>query len=141
MDSTRETLRQVGESVLPGITELKQGLKLPAQQQRRHSQALHGLSKSSPAMKLGNEIVSDLSLQMALFFNVCYFPAWITISIIMTTVKYDSLNYLYKFILVTVLVAVTVIEAVRLYLGYLGNLTERVSQQVAAGPECAAICK
>ena len=85
-----------------------------------------GISKKSPAIKLGNEIVSELPLQMALFFNVCYFPAWLIISIVITTVKYDHLNYLYKFVLVTVLVAATVIEIIRLYLGYLGNLTEKV---------------
>ena len=64
---------------------------------------------------------------MAMFFNVCYFPVWLIISLTTTSIKYDSLNYLYKFILVTILVAVTIIETVRLYLGYLGNLTERVS--------------
>ena len=112
--ASKETLKQVGETVLPGITELKQSLQLPQ-------------SLTSATLKLGNEIVSDLSLQMTLFFNVCYFPAWLIISIAMTGLKYDSLNYLYKFILVTILVAVTIIEIVRLYLGYLGNLTERVS--------------
>ena len=110
-----ETLKQVGETVLPGITEV----------QKHHQKAL----PTNKSAKLGNEIVSDLSLQMSLFFNVCYFPAWLVMSVAMTILKYDSLNYLYKFILVTVLVAVTVIEAVRLYLGYLGNLTERVSLQ------------
>ena len=45
-----------------------------------------------------------------------------------TTVKYQLLNYLYKFVLVTVLVAVIIIEVVRLYLGYLGNLTEKVPE-------------
>ena len=82
----------------------------------------------SHATKLGNEIVTDLPLQMSLFFNVCYFPPWLIISITIAEVKYDSLNYLYKFILVTVLIAITVIEIVRLYLGYLGNLTEKVPE-------------
>ena len=45
-----------------------------------------------------------------------------------TYVKYSLLNYLYKFVLVTVLVAVIIIEVVRLYLGYLGNLKERVPE-------------
>lgn len=80
------------------------------------------------AAKLGNEIVTDLPLQTTLYFNVCYFPAWLVISIVITVVKYDSLNYLYKFILVTVLIAITIIEVVRLYLGYLGNLTEKVPE-------------
>ena len=44
------------------------------------------------------------------------------------TLKYHLLNYLYKFVLVTILVAVIIIELVRLYLGYLGNLTEKVPE-------------
>ena len=44
------------------------------------------------------------------------------------TIKYHLLNYLYKFVLVTILVAVIIIELVRLYLGYLGNLTEKVPE-------------
>ena len=44
------------------------------------------------------------------------------------TIKYHLLNYLYKFVLVTVIVAVIIIELVRLYLGYLGNLTEKVPE-------------
>lgn len=57
-------------------------------------------------------------------------------------VKFSLLNYLYKFVLVTILVAVMIIEVssspssprspssqvVRLYLGYLGNLGERVPE-------------
>ena len=35
---------------------------------------------------------------------------------------------MYKFILVTLLVATTIIEITRLYLGYLGNLTEKVPE-------------
>ena len=46
----------------------------------------------------------------------------------MSDVKYHLLNYLYKFVLVTILVAVIIIEVVRLYLGYLGNLTEKVPE-------------
>ena len=89
-----------------------------------------GTNKKSPAIKLGNEIVSDLPLQMALFFNVCYFPAWLIISIVIASVKYEYLNYLYKFVLVTILIAATIIEIIRLYLGYLGNLTEKVRKKL-----------
>ena len=42
--------------------------------------------------------------------------------------QYEHLNYLYKFILVTILVATTIIEITRLYLGYLGNLGEKVPE-------------
>ena len=119
----KQTFKQVSETMFPGISESYKNQNM----YRKSSVGSYlGISKKSPAIKLGNEIVSDLPLQMALFFNVCYFPAWLIISIVITTVKYDHLNYLYKFVLVTVLVAATVIEIIRLYLGYLGNLTEKV---------------
>ena len=105
----KQTLLQVSETMFPGITQTYQ----------------HFRSKA-PELKLGNEIVTDLPLQMCLFFNVCYFPFWLVICLSILYVKYTYLNYLYKFILVTVLVAVVLIEVARLYLGYLGNLTEKV---------------
>merc|ERR1712141_399587 len=87
-------------------------------------------SRNQPAKlpKIGHEIVTDLPLQMCLFFNLCYFPFWLITSIVIAYVKFEHLNYLYKFILVTVLVATTIIEITRLYLGYLGNLTEKVPE-------------
>ena len=121
----RQTFKQVSETMFPGISETYKNQSM----YRKNSAGSYlgmEINKKSPAIKLGNEIVSDLPLQMALFFNVCYFPAWLIISIVITTVKYDHLNYLYKFVLVTVLVAATIIEIIRLYLGYLGNLTEKV---------------
>jgi len=40
--------------------------------------------------------------------------------------QYPALPDYYKFILVTVLLLMTLIEAIRLYLGYTGNLQEKV---------------
>ena len=122
----RQTFKQVSETMFPGISETYKNQNMMYRKGSVGSYLGMGVSKKSPAIKLGNEIVSDLPLQMALFFNACYFPAWLIISIVITAVKYDHLNYLYKFVLVTVLVAATVIEIIRLYLGYLGNLTEKV---------------
>ena len=65
---------------------------------------------------------------MVLYLNVIYFPCWLGVTIMVTSVKFHLLNYLYKFVLVTILVAVIIIEVVRLYLGYLGNLTEKVPE-------------
>lgn len=112
-ERAKQTLKQVGETMFPGISESYGG---------------NNRIKSMPISKLGNEIVTDLPLQMCLFFNLCYFPFWLIISAVIAYVKYDHLNYLYKFVLVTVLVATTVIELTRLYLGYLGNLTEKVPE-------------
>ena len=105
----KSTLLQVSETMFPGITQT------------------YHLRSKAPELRLGHEIVSDLPLQMSLFFNACYFPFWLIASATTTYIKYQYLNYLYKFILVTVLVAVILIEVARLYLGYLGNLTEKAS--------------
>ncbi|XP_023716245.1 transmembrane protein 17 isoform X3 [Cryptotermes secundus] len=67
---------------------------------------------------LGTEIVSSLPLQMSLYFNVVFFPVWL----------YECLSNIYRFIVVTVLIAVIGIECLRLYMGYLGNLTEKIPE-------------
>ncbi|XP_074844582.1 transmembrane protein 17 isoform X3 [Carettochelys insculpta] len=74
---------------------------------------------------LDNEIVSSLPLQMSLYFNLYFFPFWWLSSVVMLQLKYPVLPDYYKFILVTVIVLVSLIEAIRLYLGYMGNLQEK----------------
>ena len=105
-EKAKQTLIHVGETMFPGISETVQ---------------VKTKKPNLPMSKLGNELVTDLPLQVCLFFNLCYFPFWLIISIIMAYVKYEYLNYLYKFVLVTILVATTIIEITRLYLGYLGK--------------------
>ena len=109
------TLVTVSETMFPGITSTS-------------STSRYKNSMESAAIRLGNQVVSSLPLQMVLYLNVIYFPFWLAVTMTVTTVKYHLLNYLYKFVLVTVLVAVIIIEVVRLYLGYLGNLTEKVPE-------------
>ncbi|XP_006114132.1 transmembrane protein 17 isoform X4 [Pelodiscus sinensis] len=74
---------------------------------------------------LDNEIVASLPLQMSLYFNLYFFPFWWVSSVVMLQLKYPVLPDYYKFILVTVIVIVSLIEAIRLYLGYMGNLQEK----------------
>merc|ERR1711953_1409342 len=107
------TLISVSERVFPGISV---GL------------ANNYNTMECAAVKLGNQVVSSLPLQLVLYFNVIYFPFWLSVTIMVMTIKDHLLNYLYKFVLVTVIVAVIIIELVRLYLGYLGNLTEKVPE-------------
>ncbi|XP_065445816.1 transmembrane protein 17 isoform X4 [Chrysemys picta bellii] len=78
---------------------------------------------------LDNEIVSSLPLQMSLYFNLYFFPFWWVSSVVMLQLKYPVLPDYYKFILVTVIVLASLIEAIRLYLGYMGNLQEKVEGQ------------
>uniref|UniRef100_A0A670IF83 Transmembrane protein 17 n=2 Tax=Podarcis muralis TaxID=64176 RepID=A0A670IF83_PODMU len=75
-----------------------------------------------------NEIVSSLPLQMSLYFNLCFFPFWWVSSIVMLQLKYPVLPDYYKFILVTVIILTSLIEMIRLYLGYMGNLQEKVPE-------------
>ncbi|KAF5917995.1 hypothetical protein HPG69_019801, partial [Diceros bicornis minor] len=75
-----------------------------------------------------NEMVSSLALQMSLYFNAYFFPLWWVSSIMMLQMKYSVLPDYYKFIVVTVIILITLIEAIRLYLGYMGNLQEKVPE-------------
>ncbi|KAJ7344964.1 hypothetical protein JRQ81_000914 [Phrynocephalus forsythii] len=75
-----------------------------------------------------NEIVSSLPLQMSLYFNLCFFPFWWASSVVMLQLKYPVLPDYYKFILVTVIILTSLIEIIRLYLGYMGNLQEKVPE-------------
>ncbi|KAM4572709.1 transmembrane protein 17B [Odontesthes bonariensis] len=73
-------------------------------------------------------VLSSLQLQMSLYFNMWFFPLWWISEIAMLHLKYPALPDYYKFILVTVLLLMTLIEAIRLYLGYAGNLQEKVPE-------------
>ncbi|XP_053140314.1 transmembrane protein 17 isoform X1 [Hemicordylus capensis] len=75
-----------------------------------------------------NKIVSNLPLQMSLYFNLCFFPFWWLSSVVVLQLKYSFLPDYYKFILVTVIILSTLIEIIRLYLGYMGNLQEKVPE-------------
>uniref|UniRef100_A0A8D0H8G2 Transmembrane protein 17 n=1 Tax=Sphenodon punctatus TaxID=8508 RepID=A0A8D0H8G2_SPHPU len=75
-----------------------------------------------------NEIVSSLPLQMSLYFNLYFFPFWWVSSVVMLQLKYPVLPDYYKFILVTIIILVSLIESIRLYLGYVGNLQEKVPE-------------
>ncbi|CAG5925309.1 unnamed protein product [Menidia menidia] len=68
---------------------------------------------------------------MLLYFNMFYFPCWLFSSAFMLEAKYHYLPGYYQALLITGVVLVTVIEVIRLYLGYLGNLKERVPELAA----------
>ncbi|XP_046554999.1 transmembrane protein 17-like [Haliotis rubra] len=86
-------------------------------------------------IKPGNEYVTNLPLQMALFFNACYSPLWMITSAVVIEAKFAYLNMLYQedhsffsFQFAVPQLAYSIIEVVRLYLGYVGNLMERVPE-------------
>ncbi|XP_068111630.1 transmembrane protein 17A-like isoform X1 [Hyperolius riggenbachi] len=74
------------------------------------------------------DIVSSLPLQISLYFNTFYFPFWWISDVIALQLKYILLPDHYKFILVTLLILMSVIEVIRLFLGYRGNLQEKVPE-------------
>ncbi|XP_043938147.1 transmembrane protein 17-like [Protopterus annectens] len=76
----------------------------------------------------GNEIISSLPLQMSLYFNVFFFPFWWVSEVIGLQLKYPVLQDFYKFIIITIVILMTLIEIIRLYLGYMGNLQEKVPE-------------
>ncbi|XP_030586865.1 transmembrane protein 17B [Archocentrus centrarchus] len=74
------------------------------------------------------QVLSSLQLQMSLYFNMWFFPWWWISETVMLQLKYPALSDYYKFILVTILILMTLIEAIRLYLGYAGNLHQKVPE-------------
>ncbi|XP_034243312.1 transmembrane protein 17-like [Thrips palmi] len=90
--------------------------------------SLHHNREHRDFISLGHEITSCLPLQMSLYFNVIFFPFWIATTLTMLSFKYEYLSTIYKFILILILVCLIIIECVRLYLGYLGNLSEKVPE-------------
>ncbi|XP_074641914.1 transmembrane protein 17B-like [Tubulanus polymorphus] len=110
MAALRKTLTQFTDVVFP-THKLSQSL-IPA----------HHLIKS------GNEYVSSLPLQMALYFNGFYFPFWFICVIMSFVMKYNYLSMLYRIILIAIILTLTIVEIVRLYIGFMGNLTEKVPE-------------
>ncbi|KHN83984.1 Transmembrane protein 17B [Toxocara canis] len=72
------------------------------------------------------ETLSSLRLQIALHFNVCFAPFWAISHIACLLTKYSYLSMTYKVILVAVHTVTILIEIVRLFLGYYGNLGEKI---------------
>ncbi|XP_069601493.1 transmembrane protein 17B-like isoform X1 [Ranitomeya imitator] len=76
----------------------------------------------------GHEVVSSLPLQMALYFNVLFFPIWFISEVIMLELKYHLLPAYYQYLLIAAVTILTITESLRLYLGYIGNLQEKVPE-------------
>ena len=80
-----------------------------------------------------NEMVCTSALQMSLYFNASFFPLWWVSSIMILQMKYPVLlnktsNFTTKINVVTVTILITLTEAIRYYLGYMGNLQGKVPE-------------
>ncbi|XP_072736513.1 transmembrane protein 17B-like [Ciconia boyciana] len=73
-----------------------------------------------------HEVLASLPLQMMLYFNVYYFPAWCLAEGMMLQLKYQLLPRHYQFLLVSAFLILVLAEGSRLYLGYVGNLQEKL---------------
>ncbi|KAL4002252.1 putative membrane family protein [Acanthocheilonema viteae] len=73
------------------------------------------------------EVLSSLPLQIALHYNVCLAPFWATGLIIGLISKMHYLSMTHVAILSTLLFITIIVEFVRLFLGYYGNLGEKIS--------------
>ncbi|XP_013785547.1 transmembrane protein 17-like [Limulus polyphemus] len=109
METVRSAVDSITQTVFPGIQ-------------------ISGKVRTRSYIKSGGEVKSSLPLQMALYFNVYFSPVWFLTHICTLNVKYAVLSQLYKIVLVTVMVVVVIVEIPRLYLGYIGNLTEKVPE-------------
>ncbi|KAM6112031.1 LOW QUALITY PROTEIN: transmembrane protein 17B-like [Pterocles gutturalis] len=74
-----------------------------------------------------HEVLASLPLQMLLYFNVYYFPVWFLAEGLMLQLKYHLLPQHYQFLLVAAFLILS-LAGLRLYLGYVGNLQEKVPE-------------
>ncbi|XP_039515648.1 transmembrane protein 17A [Pimephales promelas] len=74
------------------------------------------------------EVWSHLPLQMLLYFNMFFFPFWWISELMMLHLKFCYLPAYYQCLLVTGMVLISILEVLRVYLGYVGNLKEKVPE-------------
>ena len=77
-------------------------------------------------IQMSNQLASSTTFQISLYFNAYFFPFWATSNFVMLALKFDDLSAIYQILLLACLVFMTLLEVVRLYLGYVGNLQEQV---------------
>uniref|UniRef100_A0A8D2KYD7 Transmembrane protein 17 n=1 Tax=Varanus komodoensis TaxID=61221 RepID=A0A8D2KYD7_VARKO len=80
------------------------------------------------SVKLNRPVLSSLPLQVMLYFNAFYVPFWGLSEGVMLELKYNLLPAYYQFLLVAAYLTLVLAEALRLYLGYIGNLQEKVPE-------------
>ncbi|XP_037081170.1 transmembrane protein 17B-like [Pollicipes pollicipes] len=79
-----------------------------------------------PRPPFGHELVAYLPLQMCLYFNILFVPCWSAVLVVAFNTKFDRMDFLNRYIYLTVLVGALLMEAARLYVGYVGSLREDV---------------
>ncbi|KFD47956.1 hypothetical protein M514_11189 [Trichuris suis] len=77
------------------------------------------------------ELASSLPLQMAIYFNAYFAPCWLIAHIYTLVQKYELLDVTHRSIVLALHLLMVVVEMVRLYVGFLGNITENVVSQLS----------
>ncbi|ESN93964.1 hypothetical protein HELRODRAFT_87870, partial [Helobdella robusta] len=72
-----------------------------------------------------------LLLQMLLYFNAVFFPVWLLVVITLLILKIDILPNFYETIMVSLYACMSLVELTRIYLAYVGNLMEKVTELAA----------
>ncbi|CAH8852655.1 unnamed protein product [Trichobilharzia szidati] len=70
--------------------------------------------------------IRRINTKMAFYFNSCYAPFWFIGTLITLIIEFEYLDPIYKVINTAVFALYSVLEGLRLYLGYAGNLMEMV---------------
>ncbi|CAL8098773.1 unnamed protein product [Calicophoron daubneyi] len=78
------------------------------------------------------EYVSNLPLQMVLYFNAFYAPFWLIGALLALTIEIHRLDAIYQVINTAIVCLYAVVEGPRIYLGFSGNLMESVPELVGS---------
>nr|XP_002129567.1 transmembrane protein 17B-like [Ciona intestinalis] len=106
-------------NVRNALTQLSNRIFSPTEQSQYDN-----LKNSLP----GNTVSTSLPLQMSMYFNAFFFPFWLLACSLMLEIKYTYLDPTYRVILIAILVIFSLVEGIRLFLGIVGNLQEKVPE-------------
>ncbi|KAL1488518.1 hypothetical protein ABEB36_014984 [Hypothenemus hampei] len=86
------------------------------------------LALSKTSGKLDNQVKSNLPLQMAAYFNVIFLPVWIIVLTQFLIENYSKFSQLVQVLIVTIISTTFLIEVVRMYMMYEGNLNDKIPE-------------
>nr|CAX73332.1 putative Transmembrane protein 17 [Schistosoma japonicum] len=90
------------------------------------SKSAHGIIYSKNRHR-DFEYVTNLPLQMSFYFNSLYAPFWFIGTLMTLIIEFEYLDPVYKVINTAVFALYSILECIRLYLGYAGNLMESLN--------------
>ncbi|XP_066151894.1 transmembrane protein 17-like isoform X2 [Euwallacea fornicatus] len=76
----------------------------------------------------GNEVMSNLPLQMAAYFNVVFSPVWVIVLLNFLIGNYSLFSRLVQLTIVIITSTIFAVEIIRLYMLYEGNLNDKIPE-------------